>query len=126
VFVVRISCRSRLYSQDETVNNGADEVFSELRNDRWLLRMEMKKISSGRLRAIGYDAGARRLRVQLDDGTTLEYTGVGQEIWRRLSTSSSAWSVYRDNVEEEFDARRVATTDSAAGTKNNPLDDLFG
>jgi hypothetical protein len=94
------------------------------------MSMAMKKISSGRLRAIGYDAGARLLRVQLDDGSTLEYGGVGQEIWRRLSTGSSAWSVYRDSVEEEFTARRITTADSAAGTtsapRKNPLDDLFG
>jgi hypothetical protein len=88
--------------------------------------MEMKRISSGKLRAIGYDAAARRLRVQLDDGTTLEYTGVGAEIWRRLSTSGSPWSIYRDNVEEEFTARRVATADFSADMKKNPLDDLFG
>ncbi|HZV54678.1 MAG TPA: KTSC domain-containing protein [Rhodocyclaceae bacterium] len=86
----------------------------------------MKKISSGRLRAIGYDASARLLRVQMDDGTTLEYAGVGYEIWRRLSTASSPWSIYRDNVEEEFDGRRVAATDSASGSQKNPLDDLFG
>jgi hypothetical protein len=88
--------------------------------------MEMRRITSGRLRAIGYDAGARTLRVQFDDGSTLEYSGVSQEIWRRLSTSTSAWSVYRDSIEEEFTGRRVATTDSATGPKKNPLDDLFG
>lgn len=88
--------------------------------------MEMKKISSGRLRAIGYDAGSRCLRVELDDGTTLEYAGVGQEIWRRLATGSSPWSVYRDTIEEEFEGRHVAATDSASAPKKNPLDDLFG
>lgn len=86
--------------------------------------MEMKKITSGKLRAIGYDARARRLRVQLDDGTTLEYSGVGDEIWRRLSGSGAAWSYYRDNIEEEFTARRVSDDDGAA-PKKNPLDDLF-
>lgn len=88
--------------------------------------MEMKSISSGKLRAIGYDAATRRLRVQLDDGSTLEYDGVGAEIWRRLSSASSPWSIYRDNIEEEFTARRVAAADSSAATKKNPLDDLFG
>ncbi len=88
--------------------------------------MEMKKISSGRLRAIGYDAGARLLRVQLDDDSVLEYAGVGQEIWRRLATASSPWSVYRDNVEEEFDAKRVAAASRHSPPGNNPLDDLFG
>ncbi len=93
------------------------------------MSMAMKTVSAGRLRAIGYDAGARLLRVQLDDGTTLEYSGVGQELWRRLSTGGSPWSVYRDAVEEEFTARRVAAADAAAGMatpRKNPLDDLFG
>ena len=68
--------------------------------------MEMKKINSGRLRAIGYDARARVLQVQLDDGSTLQYGGVGEDTWRRLSGSGAAWSFYRDNIEEEFTAKR--------------------
>ena len=31
--------------------------------------MEVKKINSGKLRAIGYDARAQMLRVEPDDGT---------------------------------------------------------
>ncbi|HMX15537.1 MAG TPA: KTSC domain-containing protein [Rhodocyclaceae bacterium] len=69
--------------------------------------MEIKKISSGKLRAIGYDAGARILEVHLDDGTRLQYSNVGGEVWRRLSGSSSAWSYYRDNIEEEYNAKRL-------------------
>lgn len=84
--------------------------------------MEMKTLNAGKLRAAGYDARTRTLRVQLDDGSLLEYGGVGAEIWHRLSTSGAAWSYYRDNVEEEFTARRVS---AQAGPKNNPLDDLF-
>jgi hypothetical protein len=87
--------------------------------------MQIKKVSSGKLRAIGYDAAKRRLRVQMDDGSVLEYDSVGAEIWRRLSDSSSPWSIFRDNVEEEFTARRVATADSSTDSKKNPLDDLF-
>lgn len=85
--------------------------------------MEMKKISSGKLRAIGYDARARLLQVQLDDGTSLQYSGVGEDSWRRLSSSGAAWSYYRDNIEEEFSARRVSGKAPAAV---NPLDELFG
>jgi hypothetical protein len=85
--------------------------------------MEMKKINSGKLRAIGYDARARLLWVQLDDGALLEYSGVGEETWRRLSGSGSAWSDYRDNVEEEFAVKRVSANAPAG---RNPLDDLFG
>lgn len=84
--------------------------------------MEMKKINSGKLRAIGYDARARLLQVQLDEGSMLQYSGVGEEIWRRLSSSAAAWSYYRDNIEEEFTVKRVSANPAAA---KNPLDDLF-
>ena len=85
--------------------------------------METKKINSGKLHAIGYDARLRTLRVELDNGNTLEYNGVGEDIWRRFSSSGAAWSFYRDNIEEEFAARRVS---GKAPTDKNPLDDLFG
>ena len=85
--------------------------------------MDMKHINSGKLRAIGYDPRARMLRVQLDDGSILQYSGVGEELWRRLDSSGAAWSYYRDNIEEEFTATRVS---GKAAVKWNPLDDLFG
>jgi len=85
--------------------------------------MEMKTIHSGKLRAIGYDARTRMLQVQLDDGSILQYSGVGEALWNRLSSSGAAWSYYRDNIEEEFTAKRVSGNASA---KKNPLDDLFG
>lgn len=84
--------------------------------------MEMKRINAGKLRAIGYDPRERTLRVELDDGSAIDYAGVGTEVWRRLSTSASAWSYYRDNIEEEFSGRRgVARTEK----KPNPLEELF-
>ncbi|NOU01380.1 MAG: KTSC domain-containing protein [Gallionella sp.] len=84
--------------------------------------MKMKKINSGKLRAIGYDFRTRILQVQLADGSTLQFSGVGEEIWRSLSSSGAAWSYYRDNIEEGFTAKRVAGNTPAV---KNPLDDLF-
>ena len=68
--------------------------------------MEMKKINAGKLRAIGYDARERRLRVEFDDGSAIDYDAVGSETWRKFSAAGSPWSFYRDNVEEEFTGRR--------------------
>ena len=85
--------------------------------------MDMKKVNSGKLRAIGYEARARTLRVEFDDGSLIDYAGVGDEIWRRLSSSGSAWSYYRDNIEEEFSGRKAA---ASTQKKTNPLDELFG
>lgn len=85
--------------------------------------MEMTKINAGKLKAIGYDAKARSLQVQLDDGSTLQYSGVSEDLWRRFRSSGSAWSFYRDNIEEEFSVKRVTGKETAS---KNPLDDLFG
>jgi hypothetical protein len=68
--------------------------------------MEMKRINGGSLRAAGYDARERKLVVELTAGT-FEYNGVPGEVWRRFSASSSPWSYFRDNIEEEYVARRT-------------------
>jgi hypothetical protein len=84
--------------------------------------MEMKRINAGKLRAIGYDARTRVLRVELDDGSAIDYAAVGQDVWQRLANSGAAWSFYRDNIEDEFTGRR-----GVAGKQARPaaLDDLF-
>ena len=84
--------------------------------------MDLKRIHSGKLRAAGYDQRARILRIEFDDGRQLDYSGVGEEVWRRLSTSSSAWSYFRDNIDEEFSSKPAGR---AGEKKSNPLDDLF-
>lgn len=84
--------------------------------------MEMKKINAGKLRAIGYDSRGRLLRVEFEDGSAIEYSGVGDEVWRRLSTSGSAWSYYRDNIEEEFTGRRSTVRSQG---RSQALEDLF-
>jgi len=68
--------------------------------------MEMKRLSGGNLRAAGYDEKNRVLRVELTTGT-FEYAGVTAETWRRFSGASSPWSFFRDNVDEDYPAKRV-------------------
>lgn len=87
--------------------------------------MDMRRINSGKLRAIGYESRQRVLRVEFADGSAIEYLGVGDETWRRLSSSGAAWSYYRDNIEEEFSSRRPSASKSPDQPKSNPLDDLF-
>jgi hypothetical protein len=84
--------------------------------------MEMTRMSAGKLRAIGYDEKSHMLQVELDDGSTLQYSGVSADLWRRFRSSGSAWSFYRDNIEEEFAVKRVSGKPSGG---RNPLDDLF-
>ncbi len=68
--------------------------------------MEMKKLNGGNLRAACYDDRRRVLVVELNSGT-FEYPGVSAETFRRLTTASSPWSFFRDNIDEEYPAKRV-------------------
>jgi hypothetical protein len=85
--------------------------------------MDMKRINAGKLRAIGYDEKQRMLRVEFDDGSAIDYSGVGSDVWKRFSTSGAAWSFYRDNIEEEFAGTRGR---AAVASKRAELDALFG
>ena len=68
--------------------------------------MEMKKVSAGNLRAIGYDEKRRVLVVEQSSGT-YEYANVAAEVWRRFSTSSSMASFFKDTIEEDYQKRRI-------------------
>jgi hypothetical protein len=85
--------------------------------------MDMTKVNASKLRAIGYEANTRTLRVELDGGNALEYANVSEDLWRRFKNSSAQWSFYRDNIEQEHTAKPVSTKPSSVG--KNPLDDLF-
>ena len=68
--------------------------------------MEMKRLSGGNLHAAGYDDRRRVLVVELTNGT-FEYSGVTAETWRRFAGTSSPWSFFRDNIDEDYPAKRV-------------------
>lgn len=88
--------------------------------------MDMINTHAGKLRAIGYDAGKRALRVRVEDGSTLEYANVGESVWRSFKSASAQWSYYRDNIEEAYSCQRVSPPVTSAPTVGrNPLDDLF-
>ncbi|MBI3712817.1 MAG: KTSC domain-containing protein [Burkholderiales bacterium] len=90
--------------------------------------MDMKNINAGKLRAIGYDQRERLLRVELEGGVAIEYAGVSQDVWKRLSgaASGAAWSYYRDHIEEEFVGKRgAARASTQAQTNRAALEDLF-
>ena len=68
--------------------------------------MEMKRLSATGLRAAGYDERSRKLVVETTSGT-YEYANVSPEVYRRLMSSPSPASYYRESIEEEFTGRKV-------------------
>jgi len=69
--------------------------------------MERKRVNSNKIRAVGYDAKARMLEVELRDGTVLAYSGVSQEVHRQFMNAPSPTSYYEDKIVDEFSARRI-------------------
>ena len=68
--------------------------------------MEMKRLNAAGLRAAGYDERNRKLVVETTSGT-FEYANVSPEVYRRLMSSPTPASYYRDAIEEEFTPRRI-------------------
>ena len=69
--------------------------------------MERKRINSSAIRAVGYDARQRVLEIEFSNGSIYQYSGVSDEVHRRLVNSPSAGSYFRDNIEESFTAKRI-------------------
>lgn len=68
--------------------------------------MEMRRLNASGLRAAGYDERDRRMVVETTAGT-FEFANVSPEIFRRLMSSPSPASYYRETIEEDFTGRRI-------------------
>jgi len=80
--------------------------------------MERKRMLGGQLKSAGYDRTRRVLEVELANGNLLEYSNVGAEIARRLLDSTTPWSYYRDNIEEEFPSEVTGKVATKGGMAN--------
>jgi hypothetical protein len=69
--------------------------------------MERKRISSAKIRAIGYDPRAQVLEVEFNDGRVLAYSGVSAEVHRRFMAAPSAVSFFEDKIADEYPSRRI-------------------
>ena len=83
--------------------------------------MEMKRLNATGLRAAGYDERTRTLVVETTAGT-FEYADISPEVYRRLMTSPSPASYYRESIEEEEYSRRRLSSPQAGGPRP---DDIF-
>ena len=68
--------------------------------------MEMKKLNATGLRAAGYDERSRKMVIETTNGT-FEYANVSPEIYRRLMSSPSPASYFRETIEEDFTGRKI-------------------
>lgn len=68
--------------------------------------MEMKRLNAQGLKAAGYDERDRKMVVETTTGT-FEYANVAPEVYRRLMTSPTPASYFKEVIEEDFTGRRV-------------------
>ena len=69
--------------------------------------MERKRVNASNIRSVGYDARNRVLEIEFANGGIFQYTGVSDEVHRRLMSAPSPGSYFHDNIEESFTAKRV-------------------
>jgi hypothetical protein len=69
--------------------------------------MERKRINSSNIRSVGYDSRNRVLEIEFSNGNIYQYTGVSDEVHRRLMNSPSPGSYFRDEIEESFTGKRI-------------------
>jgi hypothetical protein len=69
--------------------------------------MERKRISSSRIRAVGYDPRAQVLEVEFNDGRVVAYRGVSPEVHRRFMAAPSPVSFFDDKIADEYPATRL-------------------
>jgi hypothetical protein len=69
--------------------------------------MERKRISSSKIRGVGYDPKGEVLEIEFNDGRVLAYSGVSPEVHRRFMNAPSPVSFFEDKIAEEYPARRV-------------------
>ena len=68
--------------------------------------MEMKRLNGQGLKAAGYDERNRKMVIETSTGT-FEYANVSPEVYRRLMTSPTPASFFREVIEEDFTGRRL-------------------
>jgi hypothetical protein len=69
--------------------------------------MERKRISSSRIRAVGYDPKSQTLEVEFSDGKVLAYRGVSAEVHRGFMAAPSPVSYWEDKIDEAFSSQRL-------------------
>ncbi|MEO8718804.1 MAG: KTSC domain-containing protein [Burkholderiales bacterium] len=69
--------------------------------------MERKRVSSSKVRAVGYDEKTQTLEVELANGQVWQYSKVYPEVVRRFMAAPNATTFYDDRIAEDYTGRRL-------------------
>lgn len=64
--------------------------------------MEMIAVISSAIRAVGYDAPTRRMKIRFEQGETYEYCGVPEHVFRGLLAAQSKGTYYNEHIRDLY------------------------
>ena len=69
--------------------------------------MERKRVNASKLRSVGYEPRGRVLEIEFTSGSIVQYSGVSEEVHRRLMSAPSPGSYFEDQIDENFPSKRI-------------------
>jgi len=64
--------------------------------------MQMIKVNSSAMDAIGYDPSARRMTIRFNQGSSYDFCNVPQSVFDGLLNAYSKGSFYNDNIKDRY------------------------
>jgi len=69
--------------------------------------MEKNHVTSSNIEAAGYDDDTRTLRIWFHSGSTWDYAGVPEELYRQFMSSASKGGFFARQIKGRYQATRV-------------------
>jgi hypothetical protein len=69
--------------------------------------MERKRVSSSKIRSVGYDEKTQTLEIEFTNGQIFQYPKVYPEVYRRFMAAPNPTTFYDDRIAEDYTGRRV-------------------
>ena len=64
--------------------------------------MNMVKVRSSAIKAVGYDPLTRRMKIKFIQGNTYDFCGVPQYIYENLLNARSKGTYYNDHIRDRY------------------------
>lgn len=64
--------------------------------------MEMMKVRSSAIRAVGYDRSIRRMRITFEQGYTYDFCEVPPDVYEALMAASSKGTYYNKYIKDRY------------------------
>ncbi len=64
--------------------------------------MQMVRVNSSAIEAVGYDLDTRRMKIQFTSGNTYDFCGVPEHIYSGLMSAFSKGAYYNDHIKDRY------------------------